>query len=346
MDFKQYPLFSATIGLLGLVCVAGVGFGAWQAFELNQGKDALGRAESRLRSLKGSEIAPTEENVQIAQKNRKDMEAAAEAIFQSLKGQKDLYVDFRASGGELNSLLRGTSDRLTAALQNAGIRVAGNEFGFGFTRYVEKGEVANGEFSAIATENQVVEKLVEMLIAAKTGEEQVVLQSMQREPVEIADAATPRRRGRTQDGGGDEYRPTSGESLRKGDVLETFFFRIKFTAPTEVSRRFLNAVGNSGYPIVIREVMVEPAEESVLAAPNASGPDVLSLPSDVSGGDFPNFAMPGDTAVAGVPATANPSTGTHAILKEVPSSFTISLEYLIPQKPVPAKSGEAGNSVE
>ena len=83
MDFKQYPLFSATIGLLGLVCVAGVGFGAWQAFELKQGKDALGRAESRLRSLKGSEIAPTEENVQIAQKNRKDMEAAAEAIFES-----------------------------------------------------------------------------------------------------------------------------------------------------------------------------------------------------------------------------------------------------------------------
>ncbi len=350
MDFKQYPMFSATVGLLGLACVAGVGFGAWQSYNLSKGKSALGRAESRLRALKNSETAPTEENVRSAQKNLQAMDSAAEAIFRLLEGapEKSLYVDFRSSGGELNSQLRGTSDRLTGALQQAGIRIAGANFGFGFTRYLEKGEVANGEFSAIATENRVIEKLVEMLIAAKIGEETVILQSIQREPVEIADAGNSRRRGRAQQDGGDEYRPLPGESLRKNGVVETFFFRIKFVAPTEVTRRFLNAVGQSGYPIAIREVTVAPADASMLASPDAGATSVMGIPDGAGdGGQFPNFAMPGvpePEAVA--PAAENPAATAHVVLKRAPSIFTISLEYIIPQKPSRAKVNGAESTVE
>lgn len=352
---KQYPLFTAILAGLCLAFLTGMGFAinGW----LNDSKKtaALKSSTDTLNRVRSNKIAPTRENVDAARSNLVDLQNSERNFFEALKGTQRFSLDVRIEATDLANKLRESRDKLLSDMKRADVRLHGRQgtFGLGFHRYVDAtdGNTPRRRLEEIALEKNVIEYLIGALINAKeSAKNPLILQSVCREPIELTvarGAVAPKINS-------DEYIPQPEETLRADNVANTYYFRFMFTTRTDVFRRFINHVHNSGYPLALRGVKVEPATAEVLIAPpiqlqgssvpgeGANGGVGVALPS-ASAVPFPvaSPALPGFSGVAsgasGAAVAPEPQSAL-VVVKGTLSQFTVSFEYIIPVQPAPKKS--------
>ena len=365
MNLKEYPFLTGILSFFALIFLAGAGFTAWQQFTYASAKKELqGQNRARDNYLLRQAIAPTEDNLKLARKNNADAGAKVQDFLGVIR-QKQITADFRQGATDLVTKLREDKDNLAKQVLDKGVRLSSTpaEFGFGFSRYVNSKDATTPPTTRLpdlALQSEIIKQLIRTLLEAKAGKEDIIiLQTVQREPVELDTArsiATVRQEVK------DECTPAPEEIVRREDVLQSYYFRITFTARTDVLRRYVNMIHSSGYPILLRGVTVSRAKPTVLEEPaskNAdgeSGPgfpppaDPLSVPG-FAAPTFPIPAAPDATTPFGplpTSATATTPAQPNIIIKDLPSEYTIAFEYVIPAVAPKEKSGTSrpGNTVK
>ncbi|MDR2513247.1 MAG: Amuc_1100 family pilus-like protein [Puniceicoccales bacterium] len=353
MNLKEYPFLAGILGFFTLIFLAGTGFAAWQQFSYASAKKELQRQErTRDNFLLRQAIAPTEDNLASAKANRTAAETRVGDFLSEIR-QKQITSDFRQGATDLVTKLDEDKNSLTRQVLDKGVRLfpaAPADFGFGFSRYIRNkdGLTPTTRLPDLALQSEIIKQLVKTLLDAKVIKEDIIiLQAVQREPVEVAATRQVASRQEFKD----EYTPTPEEVVRREDALQSYYFRLTFTARTDVLRRYVNMIHNSGYPILLRNVTVSRAKSEVLEPEkNLSAADTpgLQLPTEPAPAvvvsafvspAFPPppvpdastpFGLPPAEASTSVPPNTAPS---NVIIKDLPSEYTIAFEYVIPAAP-------------
>jgi hypothetical protein len=353
---KKYPVFITVIVILSLLFASGFGMLVWQLSVRFQNQSALKKEEDKFRNFL-KETAPTQENLAAARENLRQMNAREKEIFTKLQGVKQF--DSKAQDAtELVGRLRESSEKLTKLATTAGATIfAPANFGFGFRRYIAttEGQAAMPpvpRLTDIALQKDVIEFLIDALVGAKeSARNPLILQSVLREPVELSQEKNTYIPSRNNV---DEYTPRPEETLRRDGIANTYYFRLVFTARTDVLRRFLDTVSKSGYPLYVRGVAVLPARPPILAeltppAPTAAPAPAAADPASTLPPGFapaapaqslpPGFSAPGSPSptpsqppsfAAAPAASAAAQPELPPPVTDAPSEFTVSFEYIIP----------------
>ncbi|MDR1818242.1 MAG: Amuc_1100 family pilus-like protein [Puniceicoccales bacterium] len=331
------------------------------------------------------EFTPDEANLAAVTANRDAFATIAKKLFADLdlRATRDRLFEAEEpsstrSGADLVAKLKEVDQRLRERLKEAKVRIytrttGVNDFGFGFSRYVNSsdGIQPQSRFKDLLVQQRIIDHLVTKLAEAKNdktlipgqpvpkdSDSPLILQSVQREPIEVA-AGTAGNRGASTD----EYTPRAEETLRRRDVTTSYFFRVTFTAKTDVLRRFVNSVRYEKTPLVFRGLVVEPANPTVLEPPADPNAPAAATPAAAAAAPVDPFAIPattapaaGDAAAPALPGTAAPAPAAAGatgfagaapaagtpdkleIVPDAPSEFTVSFEYLTP---TPATAGES-----
>jgi hypothetical protein len=363
----QYPFFTATLGLFGGICLAGVGLAGWQYLSYSGYEKKLKDVLSDREQILNSPIAPTEENLERAKKNYDNIVAREQELYEILKGNKTT-VDSSTAGpakkakvfpeednqqpADLVNKLRESANRLSAQFKSPKVRIyrvggsgRTSDFGFGFKRYVSAtdGTTPRNRLRDIALEKTLIEYFVNHLVKAQSEDgSPLILQAVMREPVEI-----PRERSITSSINSDEYIPTQVEVVRSKGIVDSYYFRFTFTTRTGLVRRWINKMDSEGYPLFLRGITVAPAKPEVLAPEETAIPGIVldssaPLSPPPAATPLPGFAGFGEVAPPPppVPSAATPAapeapgkTGNkdaQIILEATPSEFTVSFEYVLP----------------
>jgi hypothetical protein len=378
----KYPVLTTTLGLFGAVCLAGVGLAGWQFSVYSGNSKTLKKTLAQRDAIFSAEIAPTKDNLELAKDNYKEIQERNDELFKLLKNEFEFRGETVSQPADLVAKLRESNDRLLRDIQNAKARIfrasgRASDFGFGFRRYVTAtdGTTPRSRLDEIGVQKDVVEFLVQALLVAKNevgSKAPLIIQSVQREPIEV-----PIEKGSlSQRGNADEYIPLPNEVLRRDGIAKSYFFRITFTARTNLLRAFVNTVDGKKAPLFLRSVTIAPAKPEVLAPPveegatDASGAPIAAVPgipgaTDPAAAPASPFTAAAPTALAGfgdpatatpafpgtpaaaapAPAPAAPVSNTEIILESKPSEFTVTFEYLMPEPFVenPATSPSTNN---
>jgi hypothetical protein len=351
----QYPFLTATLGLFGGICLAGVGLTGWQFVEYSNNEKKLKRVLSDREQILNSPIAPTEENLERAKKNYEDIVAREQELYEILKGKKttpdtQTTLDTRKTTrlldyenveqpADLVNKLRESTIRLTNQFKGPKLRIyrsAGTsktaDFGFGFKRYVSAGDgtTPRSRLSDISLEKALVEHLVTNLVKAQNEEgSPLILQAVMREPVEI----TRDKSSLSTNINSDEYFPTQAEVLRRENIAKSYYLRLVFTARTGLVRRWINNMDALRYPLFLRGISVAPAKPEVLA------------PEEATPGSQPDGTPPFPGAPGGIPGVSLPAgfSGFGDTAQPLPA-FPGAAGSATPAFPnAPSSSGQANN---
>ncbi|MDR1498104.1 MAG: Amuc_1100 family pilus-like protein [Puniceicoccales bacterium] len=359
----KHPVFTTTIVLLGIVFLTGGILTGWQTKIYFDKEKSLEEVVRNRDNILKQKPAPTEANLVSAKENYKQIKERETEIFNVIRGSYQFKSE-RVEAADLVGKLRESSEKLNRDVIATKARIYKPEtFGFGFRRYLagNDGLVPRTRFEDLALEKEVVEWLVGRLLDAKNNEQDsLIIQTVAREPVELVVNRAASSHARLND---DECVIDTSETLRKKGIVDTFCFRLVFTARTDVLRNFIRRVENSGYPLFLRSIAVAPAKKGVLEQPKetVATPAVTIPPADAPATTPPPTATASTPAatpvipalptgfdsgptVAAAPAAA-PTTAPEptspvappvtvpqedAIVRDTPSEFTVTFEYVVP----------------
>lgn len=336
MDAKKHPLFVATLAILGLIAVAGV---VLTGLELNAYLASSKKLNASQRTLtgllSGQAIAPTSENRDAIAKNLAELQAAEAAHRDNLAGTTPAsrFEDTKSGGrtpdaGELGSIIKEYIENWRAACGESGVKLVTpkpDEFAFGFSRYFRTGVNPQASLAEVSRQTRIIDFLVKSLLAAK-GDETVRLISVEREPIELPEEVRIFNK--------DELKALPDSTYRRDGLLRGEFFRLRFIARTDVLRRFVNDVTDSGRAVIVRGIDVIPATAELMKdAPDAARPAAtFAIPSGVFG-------------EAPAAAEAAPVAKPAVIVSDAPSDITVTFEFIEPTKPAaPVSSTEVDDN--
>ncbi|GHB96386.1 Amuc_1100 family pilus-like protein [Cerasicoccus arenae] len=340
--FKQNPVFSVLLTLFILLFIGGVVMNFMLQSKVEAEKKSVSTSNSQLRSALALEPAPTEANIETAEKNVQDLSNALEKQVKSTLGKKPGLISSKAptSGTQMLFQLRAyrdefaqvakrtipiaTSDAEVAKMQEEGETLPSTSipanFAFGFSRYIDSGEPPkDADVPVIYQQKEILTYILRKLFNTRP----IDLVSVVRGPVELpkpAPGATTR--NSTNTGPvlkADEFRIGS-ETARVDGAVETLSFKVVFTGYTENLRSFLKQIEEFEIPLVVRSVETVPLEASANVA-SASAPAAPASP----------FALFGDLGGAGKndsAPVADVGPDKEPIVEENVSEFTVVLEYI------------------
>lgn len=333
MDAKKHPLFIATLAILAVIAIAGVVLTGLEISANSASAKKLKSSNSTLAMhLSGAGVAPTAANRDAVAKNLADLQAAEAAHRDNLAGAtaSARFEDTKSGGrtpdaGELGSIIKESVERWRAACQDAGVKLVTpkpDEFAFGFSRYFRTGVNPQASLSEVNRQTRIVDFLIKSLLEAK-HDEAVRLISVEREPVELpAD---------TRILGKDEIKAGVDSTFRREGLLRGEYFRMRFIGRTDVLRRLVNGVTDSGRAVIVRGVDIVPATpEQLNDAPDAARPAAgFTLPTGI----FSDAPAAGEAAPVAKPTV---------VVQDRPSDITVTFEFIEPVKPVaPAPATES-----
>jgi hypothetical protein len=324
MDFlKKHPLFIALVAVCLLAFAAGVYLllGARAADE--QAARALRNAEQSLHAAARGEIAPTQDNL-----------ALAEANIVALRGELDTIRERLESGVQLQTTddpvqlitrIQRFISQMRRTAEAEEVRIPAN-FGFGFDRYVEQSTPPAQPFVVrVDKQRLVLEYLLGELIASGPSG----ITRVQRETIEVPQtdargtettrtAATTRAgSARTTAASGDAFRIDPAISARVPNAIDSLAFRITFTGFTESLQTFINRLAAFEYPIVIRSIEVaRPAPARTTGS--AQRPQRTQTIEDIFGGFGGGSTQPTQTA----------EPAQRPVIEDNESEFTLVLEFI------------------
>lgn len=363
--------FKKNLGFnLALIAIAGLFVGgcamAFLAYRgSNESALKLARARKEQSALLGGHafvpgaapVSLNDDNVKKAADDVKDLEAHLASLRAAVAGNPDLAIKGKASANsaELSALLRESVDGWRKAAADNGIKLMPNEpSAFGFHRYIHnQGTSPKRDFQKVDQQRQIIDFLVRQLIESRPQGSPLLIESVDREPVEtfvlvpegkpgagtyVPDADASRNEV-------DEFVPS--RTFDRRNLVETLSFRVRFVGYTPTLRTFVNKIRNSGRPVAITTIDVGLATkdvEKLLSAPVAAA----ALPGAAAPAAAP--ALLGGFFGAEEPAApvngakpAGPQADQRVLV--VPrklSSFVVQIDYLsIPEeKPAAGAEGE------
>ena len=322
MEAKKYPALIATLVVLALVSIAGIALSAVEISKFSANQKALASKDAELRRLLTAErVALTPENVDAAKESLAKFSSAEAAYRADLAGAAAARFDaeFKGDPGELGSEIKEFVERWQSKLKADGVKIVAakpEEFAFGFSRYYQTGVNPQKSLSAVYRQTKVVDFLLKTLQDSKLKEE-VRLLGVSRQPVELVGVSS----------GNFNKDEVSGETdsvLHRDGLLRSETFRIRFTARTDVVRRFVNAVTDARRPVCVRGLEIAPATKEQLQDPKPAGAADLALPANLFGDA---------TAPAGDAPKADAVAKPEVVVAATPVDVTVTFAYIEAVKP-------------
>ncbi|MFM7743574.1 MAG: hypothetical protein ACKO8X_08840, partial [Verrucomicrobiota bacterium] len=317
--------------------------------------EGIVRSESLL--LRGHAFGPDEAPVALADENVKKAEsdvvelvAHRELLRAAIAGNPEMAIKGKASANsaELSALLRESVDGWRKLAADQGIKLAPNEpTSFGFHRYIHnQGTSPKRDFQKVDQQRLIIDFLVRQLAESRQPGSPLLVESIDREPVETFVLIPEGKPGAGTYGPDseasrnevDEFTPS--RTLARTGQVETLSFRVRFVAHTPTMRTFVNKIRNSGRPLAITAIDVAVASketEKLLASPVSfvSGSATAPAPGPLS-----FFAE--ETPVAGAAKPATVEDKRVPVVMRKLSSFFVQVDYLsiAEEKPPVSAEGE------
>ena len=226
--------------------------------KLSKSREKVTSADSQLKALMYSEVAPTVRNLEAAKKNLDELNARLLSIYKNLQS---------------STLLETSSDnaRVVSAIQRyivnyqrrikehkdlngvpAPIQVP-EDFAFGFEKYLRTSVLPEGStVSRLDKQRQVLSYILDQLIASSP----FTIQSVERELIEREEKDE------------NSFRIDPVVSARVPGVIDTLAFRVTFTGYTPTLRKFLNNLAYFQLPLVVRSVEADRKETKSTVSSN------------------------------------------------------------------------------
>jgi hypothetical protein len=367
--FKKNLGFNLGLIVLGAAFVAGLVM-AYLAYSGGEATSTVLQRSVGLEAglLRGHSFAPgealvslNEDNVKAAQADVADLAAHRDKLRVLIAGNPEMAIRGKASANsaELSALLRESVDGWRKLAADQGVKFSPNEpTAFGFYRYIHnQGTSPKRDFQKVDQQRQIIDFLVRQLIESRPVGSPLLIESVDREPVETfvlipegrPGAGTFAPDGEATRNEADEFAPA--RTLARPGIVESLSFRVRFVGYTPTLRTFVNKIRNSGRPLAVTTIDVGTTTkeiEKLLSAPVAiiptAGPSPSPSPVVVGTPALSFFDQA--PATAGANAAGNGATSTEdkrvQIVQRKLSTFVVQVDYLsIPEeKPAAAAEGE------
>lgn len=346
--FKKNPGFYAGLIAVGLLFIAGCVMAVFGLLDKNTTDLRLRQAISTSQVLlAGHVFAPSAEAVSLTPANvesaRKDLEGLRlqeDALRDLIAGKDEFALLGKASSSasELNSLIKQSVDEWKRFAIDHDIRMMPNEqCDFGFRRYIRNPGISpKKEFQRVDQQRRIIDDLYRQLIDSRPTGAPLMLLAIDREPVETyalipkgkpnAGTFGPEVEGARNES--DEFVPS--RTFRRAGLVDSMAFRVRFVGTTPTLRTFVNKLRNSGRPYAVASVDVVPASaEAAKALATVSVVPVATQAPGAGGIALPGFIVADEAANAiKTNGSAPAKDERQTIVKEVPSEFTVQVEYL------------------
>jgi hypothetical protein len=365
-SFKKNLGFNLGLVVLGMLFLLGLA-GALLAYnggeETSRALRSSAVAEAGL--LNGHVLAPgeapvslNEDNVKAAQSDVAELSAHLDKLSALIAGNSEMAIRGKASANsaELSALLRESVDGWRKLATDQGVKFSPNDpTAFGFHRYIHnQGTSPKRDFQKVDQQRLIIDFLVRQLIESRPAGSPLLIESVDREPVETfilipegrpgagtfgPDSEAPRNEP-------DEFAPA--RTFSRSGLVETLSFRVRFVGYTPTLRTFVNKIRNSGRPLAVTTIDVGTTAkevEKLLAAPVALVP--VAGPSPAAAGtptlSFFDQAPAASAAVSGGNGIASSEDKRVPVVQRKLSTFVVQVDYL---SIIPAEKPAAGVEVE
>jgi hypothetical protein len=304
-------------------------------------------------------VSLNEDNVKAAQNDVADLAAHREKLNALIAGNPEMAIRGKASANsaELSALLRESVDGWRKLAADQGVKFSPNEpTAFGFHRYIHnQGTSPKRDFQKVDQQRLIIDFLVRQLIESRPVGSPLLIESVDREPVETyivipegrpgagtfgPDSEAPRNET-------DEFAPA--RTFARNGLVETLSFRVRFVGYTPTLRTFVNKIRNSGRPLAVTTIDVGTTTkevEKLLSAPVALVPvaGAAAGPSPVVVGT-PALSFfdqaPAASAANSAGAASSEDKRVQVVQRKL-STFVVQVDYLsIPaEKPAAGVEGE------
>ena len=319
-------------------------------------KDQSGLLRGHIFVPGAPEVSLDDENVRRAADDVKELEAHVASLRAVIAGNPELAIKGRASANsaELSAVLRESVDGWRKLALDQGIKLMPSDpTAFGFHRYIHnQGTAPKRDFQKVDQQRLVIDFIVRQLAESRVPGSPLLIESVDREPVETyvlipegkPGAGSYGPDGEVSRNEVDEFTPA--RTFDRPGLVETLSFRVRFVGYTPTLRTFVNKIRNSGRPVAITTIDVGlPAKEtekllatgSVTSAssalPAAAAPSLL--------GGFFGAEEPVTPATGGKASVTSEDKRVLVVPRKL-SSFVVQIDYLsIPEeKPAAAAEGE------
>lgn len=365
--------FYAGIGLLGFVFV---GLVCWSCVVYSEYSDAskvLSKVDSSMTTLLAGAkfdsakpaISLTDDNVAAARADLVALQAQQDALRAAIAGEPENQIDSKFAGiaNELGTQISESVSRWRREAAAKDVRLPRDEICFGFRRYIRNpGTQPPRLLKEVDRQRQIIGWLFTSLVESRSNGTPLLLQSIDREPIETyPGASTVSGEGQSQgfsvdtpDAATLASKPQpdefilSGHSFRRPGLVGSFAFRVRFAGKTDTLRVFLNTVQSSRKPFVVSAVEINvPSPEVIRELNDGAAKPLGGAPASTSGFGGPSSTINfGAIAPNGVGNSATDGTDKRAermlVVKDTVSEYTVHLEYIFPVA-VPANAGGPGS---
>ncbi|MEK0438722.1 MAG: hypothetical protein RL444_268 [Verrucomicrobiota bacterium] len=313
--------------------------------------------------LKGHSFAPGEEpvslnedNVKAAQADVADLVAHRDKLRSLIAGNPEMAIRGKASANsaELSALLRESVDGWRKLATDQGVKFSPNEpTSFGFHRYIHnQGTSPKRDFQKVDQQRLIIDYLVRQLVESRPAGSPLLIESVDREPIETFVLIPEGRPGAGTFGPDaeasrnevDEFAPV--RTLSRPGLVEALSFRVRFVGYTPTLRTFVNKIRNSGRPFAVTTIDVGTTTketEKLLASPASLVPSAGPAPA-VTGTPTLSFfdQAPADSAAPAGNAAVSAEEKRVQVVQRKLSTFVVQIDYLsIPEeKPAAGAEGE------
>jgi hypothetical protein len=306
----------------------------------------------------GPEEAPvslTDDNVKAAQADVAELITHRDNLRAAIAGNPELAIRGKATanGTELSALLRESVDGWRKQAADQGVKLSPNEpTTFGFHRYYQNpGTGPKRDFQKVDQQRQIINFLVGQLIESRPPGSPLLIESVDREPVETFVLIPEGRPGAGSYGPDaeaarnevDEFKPA--RTLARDGLVDVLSFRVRFVGHTPTLRTFVNKIRNSGRPLAVTSVDVgtsSPEFEKLLSAPAAFASPAATTTPAAAGAAALSFFDQAPAAAASSAAVASTEERRVTVVQRKLSAFVVQIDYLS----LPEEKAAAGTEGE
>lgn len=302
-------------------------------------------------------VSLNDENVKKAADDVAELEAHVAALRATIAGNPEFAIKGKASANsaELSALLRESVDGWRKLATDQGIKLSATDpTAFGFHRYIyNQGTSPKRDFQKVDQQRQIIDFIVRQLAESRPAGSPLMIESVDREPVETYVLIPEGRPGAGTYGPEidavrnetDEFMPT--RTFDRRHLVDTLSFRVRFIGYTPTLRTFVNKIRNSGRPLAITTIDVGLASKEIEKLMNVSSPvglgaaaSAAAAPSALGGffgGEEPVAPTPGNNKT-----TSSGEDKRALVIPRKLSAFIVQIDYLsIPEeKPAAGTEGE------
>lgn len=299
--------------IIVIVCILAFATGAYLALaesgKIDQAKQSISSAESKLNNMCFADPAPTQENVEASAENVAELEAELKEI------REDLELGARISTstdgiGVMAGIQQFISkyQREAAALTGKGGEpfeiIVPDDFAFGFEQYLDEARMLDDEnlIPVLDKQRQILSYLLDKLYGSKP--ESIV--SVERELLELKAEGNVSTKG---------FTINPAITAKVPGAIDTLAFRLSFTGYTDSLRRLLNDLAKFDFPIVVRSIQVK-------------RPSGIRTTTKVPASNNLDASFFGVFGGGSNPEVVAPEEAQKPVISENISTFTVVLEYI------------------